>query len=69
MDSCLMNWSDVCKYRFFFKNIVSSDLKEIIHIHPLKQDIVNTLYQSLSKLAEIDMVYIFGSATDIRCTS
>lgn len=67
MDICSLNWSDVNKYRFTFIQAIDSDFKDIAFIYPLKQPIVNELYQRLHDDSIIEALYVFGSATDIRC--
>ncbi len=67
MDICSLNWSDVSKYRFTFVQIVDSAFEDIVYIYPSKQAIVNELYQTLCSNRMMDALYVFGSATDIRC--
>jgi len=60
------NYLDSRFKQYEFPIIVKSNIN-LKRIHPLKQRIVNNIYESLKDNKQIEEVYIFGSSTTIRC--
>lgn len=63
-----MTWEKKRNKKFIFNVIVKNDNIDIERIHPLKQQLVNRLNQEL-KDERLECIYVFGSATNIRCNS
>ena len=60
-------WEDNKEKKFYFPIVVNNDNYDCQRIHPLKQRIVNELYNYIKDNSMIEKVIIFGSAINVRC--
>lgn len=61
------SWEDNKNKHFYFPVIIENKNYECAKIHPLKQKLVNKIYNYISTNNIIEKVIIFGSSTNIRC--
>ena len=61
------NWDENKNKKYIFPVIVNNDNYQVSRIHPLKQSIINEIYDIVSNDSRIKKVYLFGSSTTIRC--
>ena len=60
-------WEDNKEKKFYFPIVVNNDNYDCQRIHPLKQRIVNEIYNYIKDNSMIEKVIIFGSAINVRC--
>ena len=62
-------WEDNKDKKFYFPIVVKNDNYDCQRIHPLKQRIVDEVYNYIKDNVMIEKVIIFGSATNVRCNN
>lgn len=63
------SWEENKEKQFYFPIVVNNDNYDCGRIHPLKQKIVNEIYQYIKDQNIIEEVIIFGSSVNIRCNN
>ena len=63
------SWEENKNKIYYFPVIIENNNYECNRIHPLKQKIVNDIYNALSNNNIIEKVIIFGSSVNIRCNN
>lgn len=61
------SWLEARNKEYIFPTIVTNSNYDVSRIHPLKQKVVNEIYEFVSKDNRIKKVIIFGSSCTIRC--
>lgn len=62
-------WEDNKDKKFYFPIVVKNDNYDCQRIHPLKQKIVDEVYNYIKDNVMIEKVIIFGSAINVRCNN
>lgn len=62
-------WEDNKNKKFYFPIVVKNDNYDCQRIHPLKQRIVDEVYNYIKNNVMIEKVIIFGSAINVRCNN
>ena len=62
-------WEDNKDKKFYFPIVVKNDNYDCQRIHPLKQRIVDEVYNYIKDNVMIEKVIIFGSAINVRCNN
>lgn len=61
------SWLDAKDKQYIFPIVVDNNNYDVSRIHPLKQRIINNIYNVVSNDSRISKVVVFGSSTTIRC--
>lgn len=62
-------WQDAKSKSYIFPIICNNPHYEVRMIHPLKQKMINELFQLFTNIPAISKVILFGSSINIRCKS
>lgn len=63
------SWIDNKDKKFYFPILIENCNYECNRIHPLKQRVINEIYNELKLSNIVDKAIIFGSSINIRCTN
>lgn len=61
------SWLDAKDNQYIFPKLIETNDFNISRIHPLKQNVVYSIYLGLKNDSRIKRIIVFGSSTTIRC--